>query len=233
VVLGGIAVKFGRLRAAAIGGALGIFVSGSAGAVTVNIEYTGTVTGCNGGDLCNRSFIGQSYVANYVFDLAPPNPKGSQLGNPVDSYVFGGTLYGPTSTSPALLASITIGASTFTIPQTNSYLGYIEAYTTGFRVQYHVAYGPTSNAYLYNSITDVVGSSLPTTIDVAFPTYTRTATDNVSGDYCNGTFCYLLAPNTLTETVNSTPLPAALPLFGTGLGALGLIGWRRKRKQAA
>jgi len=27
-----------------------------------------------------------------------------------------------------------------------------------------------------------------------------------------------------------TPLPAALPLFVTGLGALGLLGWRRKRK---
>ena len=30
-----------------------------------------------------------------------------------------------------------------------------------------------------------------------------------------------------------TPLPGALPLFATGLGALGLLGWRRKRKQAA
>jgi len=30
-----------------------------------------------------------------------------------------------------------------------------------------------------------------------------------------------------------TPLPAALPLFVTGLGALGLLGWRRKRKAAA
>jgi len=27
-----------------------------------------------------------------------------------------------------------------------------------------------------------------------------------------------------------TPLPATLPLFATGLGALGLLGWRRKRK---
>jgi len=27
-----------------------------------------------------------------------------------------------------------------------------------------------------------------------------------------------------------TPLPAALPLFATGLGALGLLGWRRRRK---
>lgn len=30
-----------------------------------------------------------------------------------------------------------------------------------------------------------------------------------------------------------TPLPAALPLFATGLGALGLLGWHRKKKAAA
>jgi hypothetical protein len=30
--------------------------------------------------------------------------------------------------------------------------------------------------------------------------------------------------------IATTPLPAALPLFATGLGALGLLGWRRKRK---
>jgi hypothetical protein len=28
----------------------------------------------------------------------------------------------------------------------------------------------------------------------------------------------------------ATPLPAALPLFATGLGVMGLLGWRRKRK---
>ena len=31
----------------------------------------------------------------------------------------------------------------------------------------------------------------------------------------------------------ATPLPAALPLFATGLAGLGLLGWRRKRKAAA
>jgi len=33
--------------------------------------------------------------------------------------------------------------------------------------------------------------------------------------------------------VSPTPLPAGLPLFATGVGALGLLGWRRKRKTAA
>ncbi len=33
--------------------------------------------------------------------------------------------------------------------------------------------------------------------------------------------------------VAETPLPAALPLFASGLGALSLLGWRRKRKALA
>ena len=40
-----------------------------------------------------------------------------------------------------------------------------------------------------------------------------------------GTFT--AATGTVAQVV---PLPAALPLFATGLGVLGLLGWRRKRK---
>ena len=36
-------------------------------------------------------------------------------------------------------------------------------------------------------------------------------------------------PVTFTP-VAEVPVPAALPLFATGLGALGLMAWRRKRK---
>ena len=38
---------------------------------------------------------------------------------------------------------------------------------------------------------------------------------------------------TRTGTATVTPLPAALPLFATGLAGLGLLGWRRKRKAQA
>lgn len=36
----------------------------------------------------------------------------------------------------------------------------------------------------------------------------------------------------ITLTSFATPLPAALPLFASGLGGLGLLGWRRKKKKS-
>jgi hypothetical protein len=38
---------------------------------------------------------------------------------------------------------------------------------------------------------------------------------------------------TTSANGNVVPLPGALPLFATGLSALGLLGWRRKKKAAA
>jgi hypothetical protein len=35
------------------------------------------------------------------------------------------------------------------------------------------------------------------------------------------------------QGLTPTPVPAALPLFASGIGALGLFGWSRKRKNAA
>jgi hypothetical protein len=55
----------------------------------------------------------------------------------------------------------------------------------------------------------------------------------------NGSCCQDVTQNTSlgtqfqVATLTATPIPAALPLFATGLGAMGLFGWRRKRKNAA
>jgi len=38
--------------------------------------------------------------------------------------------------------------------------------------------------------------------------------------------------SSVTGYASATPLPAALPLFATGLGVMSLFGWRRKRKGA-
>ena len=43
-------------------------------------------------------------------------------------------------------------------------------------------------------------------------------------------------PMTMTfsdGSVAPVPIPAALPLLASGLGALGFIGWRRKRQALA
>lgn len=51
-----------------------------------------------------------------------------------------------------------------------------------------------------------------------------------------GAFTYHDAWKLKTLTVEYTtpvPVPAALPLFGTGLALMGFIGWRRRRKLAA
>lgn len=59
--------------------------------------------------------------------------------------------------------------------------------------------------------------------------YTYTNYNSQDGSGSQG-----LVVNSLAEAdVSATPLPAALPLFATGLGAMGLLGWRRKRKAQA
>jgi|HubBroStandDraft_6_1064221.scaffolds.fasta_scaffold292764_2 hypothetical protein len=37
----------------------------------------------------------------------------------------------------------------------------------------------------------------------------------------------------LFTPVSATPLPGAMPLFATGMGLVGMFGWRRKRKNSA
>lgn len=83
------------------------------------------------------------------------------------------------------------------------------------------------------------GQSGPVTFNA--PSFTR-GTGIYSVLFGNGTFAsnnndpvgYVITFN-VTETTPpvETPLPAALPLFATGLGAMGFLGWRRKKKAQA
>jgi len=68
-------------------------------------------------------------------------------------------------------------------------------------------------------------------------TFTATSTSTVlaflNGDPSNDTSNGLDNISINVANPPSTPLPATLPLFAAGLGGLGLLGWRKKRKNAA
>ena len=58
--------------------------------------------------------------------------------------------------------------------------------------------------------------------------WSPTAQNYKLAESTGGTFAFFEIGN-----LSTTPLPATLPLFASGLGALGLLGWRRKRKTQA
>jgi hypothetical protein len=85
---------------------------------------------------------------------------------------------------------------------------------------------PTSacaNRMIFYSLDDLGGQT---------PTFTTTLSTNENAD---GSFQWVVpSPGTnVYDGLSPVPLPAALPLFATGIGALGLLGWRRKRKAQA
>jgi hypothetical protein len=52
----------------------------------------------------------------------------------------------------------------------------------------------------------------------------------LNGDPASDSLNGLDNVSVVNEGVSATPIPGALPLFASGLGAMGFFGWRRKRK---
>jgi probable HAF family extracellular repeat protein len=89
----------------------------------------------------------------------------------------------------------------------------------------------TTYTYGINNSGDIVGET-----DLGPFLYTG----GVYDIFANGTNVEAFGINDADQVVGrlddynspATPLPAALPLFATGLGVIGLFGWRRRRKAA-
>jgi hypothetical protein len=93
------------------------------------------------------------------------------------------------------------------------------------------------NPNLNNPVGNCLGGNSTCAVDVSFAPLglgTRTASVGFTFIESNaaGQTSQFFAEVQLTGVgiEATTPLPAALPLFASGLGALGLLGWRRKRK---
>jgi hypothetical protein len=75
------------------------------------------------------------------------------------------------------------------------------------------------------------GNGASTTYQLYTFSFTGNGTDTlVISGYNNPSYWYL---DNFTVEATATPLPAALPLFAGGLGVIGLLARRRKRKAAA
>ena len=79
-----------------------------------------------------------------------------------------------------------------------------------------------TSAFLGQTLTDIIFTAGP---DTGL---------SVDGNDISGSLPWVQAINVESvESTSTTPIPAALPLFASGLGGLGLLGWRRKRKATA
>ena len=77
---------------------------------------------------------------------------------------------------------------------------------------------PCATHMLFYSMDDLNGQK---------PSFTATKRINENPD---GSFVYVGSVNVNTfDGLSDIPLPAALPLFASGLAGLGLLGWRRKK----
>jgi hypothetical protein len=79
---------------------------------------------------------------------------------------------------------------------------------------------PCANQMIYYSLDDLGGQPFPTTTKVG-------TNENADGSWVFSSGAPLY---NVYYGVSDVPLPAALPLFASGLVGLGLLGWRRKRK---
>ena len=131
-----------------------------------------------------------------------------------------GDIYGlsDNTTSPATDLQVTSNTGGFGI---GDYLG--NAFINGFTVSGGVI---TDVSFEYYGADNV----LPNVICCSLVLYGQPGGNTFAG-LGNSSLTANESDSNLTfQRVSEAPLPGALPLFATGLGALGVVGWRRKRK---
>jgi hypothetical protein len=114
----------------------------------------------------------------------------------------------------------------FTVPTTQAYFDFVLGGSASdtWSILIHNP-NITDGPYSYSSPYSGNFSLGEETFDI-YVTLTAAGSDPYGGFDLTNNAITLSAPA-------ATPLPAAFPLFATGLGAMGLLGWRRKRKNTA
>jgi len=175
-------------------------------------------------------------AGNWLYDFSVTN----NLGGANQVYIFGVKLGSVAidgiSGSPSTW--IDLGAATSVLPLNNAGLGgssidYWDYWRNGHaNFDDTISSGQTLSGF---KVLDTSQTLFTTAAWFAF-SLNQTGASPTTGCFdCNNgqNLNFPMTQSGFESTASATPLPAALPLFSTGLGALGLLGWRRKRRKAA
>jgi hypothetical protein len=189
------------------------FLSLTTGAVLLGVSHAAanTIYSYTGND-----FTDISYIAN-AFDIYTTNS--SITGSFTVSTPLGANFDG--TNFPLIDYTFSDGAQTLNNDNSTDNLFEINTNAAGAITAWAIEIIGSVSGVNYSDAIDVL--NLPPSLEIF---------DEGSIESPNGAFGYV-DDDPGIWTVSQTPLPAAFPLFATGLGALGLFGWRRKRKAQA
>jgi hypothetical protein len=181
------------------------------------------------------SFVSPANAVTYSTSGAPTQIKlGDTIGSNYDKLIINGVT-GTFSSDPSTIVLNTldfIAGFNATVPQ--AYTGvfsFAETMTIGTGSGTLVV--PFNLSISYSDTLTIIGG---TTLSLFDGTNTWQVVVNgltIGPNPVGEMIANLTALVTDPPTLSQAPLPAALPLFAIGLGAMGLFGWRRKRKNAA
>ena len=167
------------------------------------------------------SVFAPSAYASVVYDFTFVNSENG--GGTVD-----GTVTLPSSANGAYAASSVMVTSNTAGFGVGEYVGFTQDITDNTFV---ISGGEITNAsmfLIFGETNLAPGVVKCCTLDFdAFASILAGGLSDVGGDVNDG------LDDPVTFTLDTTPIPTALPLFATGIGVLGLFGWRRKRKSVA
>ncbi len=175
----------------------------------------------------NLSVVGSGVVGSGNFTLNNSTGVGSSIVNPL---IFtGSTDQFGTLAAPATLELGFVGAGSIKLGDSSP----LSSTTIGFRAGFICCgnNGNDPNSFLEETGISGIGAILTLWgangfgIDSGVLSYNNSPT--LGMDLRLG---LSISDN---QNIPQVPLPAALPLYGTGLAIMGFIGWRRKRKAAA
>jgi hypothetical protein len=236
-------MKFFRFGAGAIAGVLALCGAGGANAATLVFSFDVTYnaaasaadtfgTTTNLVDYSGGLVNGQTYHASFSYDPSSA-PTSTSSGFPFNVALYPATL-------SFSIPSLTVSNAGATADVHNSISPLADFLKVSAFAQPAAPFGHIiTNTAMFqfnaNSSTLFTSTALPTSLNLAdfiTPRFSLLEEDDLVTGAPFGVLG-LEFDVTNVSVGSETPLPAALPLFATGLGAFGLLGWRRKRKDAA